>query len=1134
MIKQSILLALSGAALSCSAQQGAQTPETAVTEQTGSGPNIGPVDRARRMIARGELDAGLALTDDILKSDPNNREARKVAAAGNFALFQSGRDGSQWFLQDAINNLELALDQNAQDPEALEMLARCQLLISEFDSGFENAMQAAQLYQAQGAEKGKVADMLLLAADNQMQVFVDARRVEVASEIDRPSDDTVELANAVLRTLKTAKMTAKPSAALVKEAAVYQWVNQEERARQALEDGVRADASDTTIHDGLQQFYFDRGWQQDCVTVYERLLKEQPSSTATLWYLGRAQVALADKQRKDASFEAALGSYREALATYEKYDRMRPDHHDGTAQWLAICNLSIGRIQLDSGDLDAAKRSFWAAYDATPLVAEYRADGYPRVYDSFGGNYLGGLSLIGQRISDGSGVDSLRDSLQFFEEVLAKHPDRFGAFYNNAALSARDLGVAVWNDAKRAAEASASTAEQQAGSSEAMQLWEKSYRYYCKAVELSPEDARIVNDCGLMLVYHLNREYDRAEQLFRRAAELGQEKLDRLPGDAPIAEVNDVEEAVGDAWQNLGKMYLDNLHEPQEALPFLKKALNYYPYQERNARRMIRHIEAGGQQDPQDAARQARFNTVAAKARPLAADGDFEGALGQLDPVAVELREHAPFKAMYGTYTLRFAEDRAANGGDAAFVAGLFEDATRHLRAAVTLDGEPLEPRLELCKALVATGRNAEAAKEADDLLSHTRSVGGAPDAFLAEAHALRARAAARAYIEKKSATPSENDESLLQMARTSFDQIEGNGALSEADAQLWITTEQWADAAGRALAIRIRAFQKDPNQIGPMVELAAQLGASAPVVKQLEGVEDPTQLWWRGRAGFDLGTQLWSRGEAEKGIEALNSAIADFEASKQANAGFAESCDVWIALCKGQRGYLQLANDDLAGAKDSFLDALSSRPDVAESDLGSGSTIRRGVLLVADRYYQQRDLATTCEVYAVAGEALPEDVQIANNHGLMARDYGNQLERREGDAEAAMRYYEASYAAYTRAQQNSPEDVRLSNDRALILVYHLKRELDTARELLENSIEMGNRQLKENPPEDPDELQNLSEAVGDAYENLGLFHIEFSKDYAKAREVLEKSFDYHPGRRRPGSRQHLSRLDQLEKDKDG
>src|SRR5690606_28898461 len=182
--------------------------------------------------------------------------------------------------------------------------------------------------------------------------------------------------------------------------------------------------------------------------------------------------------------------------------------------------------------------------------------------------------------------DALEQSLAFFERVLERHPDRFGALYNNAALSARDLGARIARDAEGE--------DRAARMAEAMALWEKSYGFYEKAVELEPEDPRILNDCGLMLVYHLHRDYDRARELFDRAREFGQQALDELPMDAPEEQRHDVEEATGDAWQNIGVLLEDNLERPfEEARPFYEKAVEYYPYQRRDAARRLRNASSG-------------------------------------------------------------------------------------------------------------------------------------------------------------------------------------------------------------------------------------------------------------------------------------------------------------------------------------------------------------------------------------------------------------------------------------------------------------------------------------------------------------------------------------------------------------
>jgi tetratricopeptide (TPR) repeat protein len=51
--------------------------------------------------------------------------------------------------------------------------------------------------------------------------------------------------------------------------------------------------------------------------------------------------------------------------------------------------------------------------------------------------------------------------------------------------------------------------------------YEASYAAYQRCIELAPDNARWVNDTGLILLYHLDRDLDYAEELFRRSWALG-------------------------------------------------------------------------------------------------------------------------------------------------------------------------------------------------------------------------------------------------------------------------------------------------------------------------------------------------------------------------------------------------------------------------------------------------------------------------------------------------------------------------------------------------------------------------------------------------------------------------------------
>jgi hypothetical protein len=1104
--------------LGCSS---AGTPTEGNTAAPAATPSAERLSEAERLLRAGDPDGALLITDEVLKTDERNHAALTLAARGNIALFQTGRQGAEWFLDDAVRQLERALRVAPTDADSLTTLSWCLLQKSEFDRGAEVAIKAASLLEEAGAESTKVADALLQAAENQLQTFVAERRTEIEEGAERPGTHAKKLANVVLVTLNNAAALGRGATANIRASQVHQWLGLTNEAMADLELAVRAEPTAAAPHEALQSLLWGMDMRAECVATYKRLLREAPGATVTQWYLGRAQLAFGDDLRAKTRWEDSKTAYQQALATYENYDEARPRDHALTSHSIAVCKLSLARIAVEQGQLDAARDLYFAAYDANPNVAEY-ADGLPKIYDSFGGNYLGGLALIGSALAEQTDAGALRRSLDFFESILARHPGRFGAIYNNAALSARDLGSQV------ATEADGQEAQaRRAGLAEAMALWEKSYEYYCQAVELEPNDPRIVNDCGLMLIYHLNRDLDLARELCSKAVAIGEAQLAELGADAPEEQRRFLEEAVGDAYQNLGVLAQDRLGRPEsEWRGHYENSVRYYPYQRREAAMRLRTAEASvTRQDP----RQKKFDAQIGKGKEAAAKGDYDTALLVLDEMAKEMNGFPPFHYHAGIWSLAYGKNSAANGGNPGLVDGLFQDALRNLQRAVELDGEPVAPRLALCEAQLAVGDAAAAAATANDLLSHIRSAGGADEDTIGQVHALRAEAAARAFVAARQ--EGKTDEELLRAMRASFREIEATARFDDAKRSLWMATEQWANAPEQAVQIMVRAYERNAGLIAELVQAGASAGASQPVIDALAPAKDATSIWWRGRAHFDLAVQLWSSGKGADGVKAIDAGIALFERSMAENAGFADSCRQWIALCLGQRGMIQISLDKIDDAETSLLEATERAPEVFTSDIGGGSSIKRGILIVADRHFQKRDLGRCVAVYRRVGAAVPGDVDIANNEGLFCRDHADALGGRRGELTDELRdLYEASYAAYTRASQLDPSNVRLRNDRALILVYSLRRELELAEEILDSAVRDGQRQLDENPPEDSGDLRNLQEAVGDAHGNLAVLYFQQER-FADARKAAEKSLEYYPFQRRAGAGL-LRQIDAAEKKK--
>ena len=165
--------------------------------------------------------------------------------------------------------------------------------------------------------------------------------------------------------------------------------------------------------------------------------------------------------------------------------------------------------------------------------------------------------------------------------------------------------LAEWR-AKSAARAPAGSPEERAEfrraadarAARAMELMRRSWTAYERAAELAPEDVRIVNDAALVLVYYLHEDLERAERWLLRCVELGGAQLEAKRAALAVeavperaaeleSELDPLQEAWGDAHQNLGVLYWLHRRDGKSAEGWLLKALAIDP--ERPSRIAVRN-----------------------------------------------------------------------------------------------------------------------------------------------------------------------------------------------------------------------------------------------------------------------------------------------------------------------------------------------------------------------------------------------------------------------------------------------------------------------------------------------------------------------------------------------------------------
>jgi tetratricopeptide (TPR) repeat protein len=362
------------------------------------------------------------------------------------------------------------------------------------------------------------------------------------------------------------------------------------------------------------------------------------------------------------------------------------------------------------------------------------------------------------------------------------------------------------------------------------------------------------------------------------------------------------------------------------------------------------------------------------------------------------------------------------------------------------------------------------------------------------------------------------------------------------ADLYLW---EQRSDEARGTLA---RAVELEPDSEAlhrarvRVLESTGGWGDVVPAYEEFVAAHEGSALgrWFLGTARYEAALAAMLAGEREQ-AEAFRAAEADFVATRELEPSYAESCRSYELVCRDGLGWSLYHAGDLEGAAAAFL----SMEDLQEGGLrweDPGrlfSGLRSLEFVVAahnERWMQVFEqgsgvsygqafphLEAAAELATRAFEYDPEAANAANNAGYFNRDLAVEYERQgvralasepSDEERAAERFararetMERSYEAYVVAARLAPTDARVINDTGLILTYYLQRDLDDARAYLEQALEVGLPAL-EGDFEDEEARTAAREAVGDAYQNLGVLELTLLGDAAAARPHFEASLQY-------------------------
>lgn len=589
----------------------------------------------------------------------------------------------------------------------------------------------------------------------------------------------------------------------------------------------------------------------------------------------------------------------------------------------------------------------------------------------------------------------------------------------------------------------------------------------------------------------------------------------------------------------------------------------------------IRCIEEGELERARDLLDDLLLGEQLTQARARLAEGTPEDALIAVDRALALAPDNRDARLLKADASLRLAETKIGSGGGSGLlIQGLLGDALEYYQAAG-----------ETAHALFGASRSAWLLGETETALALARrglALRGTDESSLGELSLTPERI----YAEEVWATYAvrgkdggEDERALTLECEDALVRLIGRAS---DDPWAWTRLADLYEQGARldeAQETLLRGLRRVPEDAGMLERLArvsrnaqgAEVAVTLLEAYLAEHPDSPTGQWVLEVARFQRALEASRQDPPQLALEPFERSEAGFRALRERKPEFAQGALGYEVVCRLARGWCALHAGDLEVAQRQFLSMNELFERGVEWSLpGELESGIQGLYLVADAHVAREEPLAAAEVFETLHRLQPEAYLWANNAGLFLRDSAFALElegkdlcraarglltspealaelrelaglpaattdpdgERAAFARAADERFvraralmQRSWEAYRPAAELVPEDVRVVNDAALVLVYYLHHDLDWAEQALMRCVEMGGPQIEakkaalaqESSPERASalesELEQLTEAWGDAHQNLGVLEWVHRKNAAAARAWLEKSVAIWPAR---------------------
>lgn len=540
------------------------------------------LDDARALFAQSLPEDGLLAVDRALAIAPNDLDAKLLRAEGSLMLAENlvaTGGASPLFVEGAFSDALAAFQEipprgdQGVDPRVLFGASRAAYMLQRGSEALDYARNGMQVLAGGPEEAGLSVLPERTWAEASFLVYREAKTAEEETASELFAETETALQNLLGRT---------PSDPWVwtNLARLYQWEGRTEEAATALQRGLDRVPGDAALISTLVDVASADG-NAAVIDQLDRLVERHPDDPNGYWFRGVERFDHATDQLIAGEFLPT--DFQQAEEDFARCRELEPEYTRASQGYEVMCRDGVAWCLYQEDDLDAAV----AAFESMEEVFE---GGMTWSIESRLLSGVDGLEFVAAAYNE---QEDWGSAAEVFAKLADYQPDEV-KWANNAGFFHRDAGVPLELTAVSLC-ATESLDELPDYMAElvtekfdgdlaaaankynelAREHIEASYENYLEAVALAPDDVRVLNDAALIAVHYLQTNFDHAEELLLEAARLGEVQLAAMePDDEARWEL---ENAWGDAYENLGVLYLGHKNDPETARGYFEKSVEIGP-----------------------------------------------------------------------------------------------------------------------------------------------------------------------------------------------------------------------------------------------------------------------------------------------------------------------------------------------------------------------------------------------------------------------------------------------------------------------------------------------------------------------------------------------------------------------------